>query len=442
MTSWDFFDTLCGRRTGHHPWRLFDAVAGEEYRRVRQAAELASDKTWAGIFRSLQTSTGWSAARIADLEAREWAAELAAAFPIAENVRRVRPGDRIVSDCYFTTDQVRELADRIGIPRSVEIVTSWDGKYSGRWWRSDAAKQADVHVGDNPRSDSAQPRAAGLAAERYAGGQPTRAEQEVDASGRWQVAAAMRAARLQCPHEPGTAEHGLWMSASQANVRFLLLAAAMVRQYVEAARPKRVYFVSRDTLLLRDACRRTIDLEVGTFWASRETLRRPSASFVRYVKSIASDALFVDLHGTGRTVDQFVRQTGVRLAYVFVCGQRKLPAFYPRLVELRGIGTGTAVEVMNYDTGGRVIDVVDGQPVRAPVEYDAAAVEIHRQASMRGVEACMDRPTSVRPEEVTLAAEAIRMGVDRGLLRQHEVQHPESVPTETVARDLRRRIRR
>lgn len=438
MTSWDFFDTLCGRRTGAHPWRLFDWVAGDEYRRLRQAAELASDKTWDGIFTSLQSITGWPAARIADLKAREWEAEKAAAFPIVENVSRVRPGDRIVSDCYFTTPQVRELAERIGIPRTVDVVTSWDAKWTGRWWRSETAAQATLHIGDNARSDHAQARAAGIAAELYTGSRPTRDEAEVDAAGRWQVAAAMRTSRLSGP--PGDAD---WLAASQANVRFLLLAAGIVRRYVEAARPKRVYFVSRDTLLLQQAYAAAWDdLEVGTFWSSRETLQQPSRSYVAYVKSLAGDTLFVDLHGTGRSVREFVSESGVRLAYVFVCGQRSLPAVYPRLVELKGIGTGTAAEVMNYDLEGRVVDVVDGQPVRAAVEYGTEIVARHRAASIAGVTACVEPVDGVRPEEVARAAEAIRTSVSRELLGQHQVRHPEAGQAVSPGPAMRRGIGR
>lgn len=424
MTSWDFFDTLCGRRTGHAPWRLFDWVAGEEYRKLRQLAEAASDKTWPGIFASLQSITGWPAGRIADLQAREWAAEKAAAFPIVENVRRVRPGDRIVSDTYFDKAQVRELADGIGIHRSVEIVVSWNGKWSGRWWRSPAASAASIHVGDNTRSDHALPRGAGLAAELYVGSRPTKDEAEVETSGRWQVAAAMRAARLGNVAEPGTTGHGYWQSASQANVRFLLLAAGLVRGYVEAARPKRVLFVSRDTLLLQRAYAAAYDdLEVGTFWASRETLRNPSQSFREYAADVARGSLFVDLHGTGRSVRDFVAATGVELPYVFVLGQQRLPAVYPRLVNLRGMMTGTAAEVINYDTDGRVIDVVGGKPVRAAVEYDAAIVAQHHAASLAGIDACCERPAGVKPDEVGRAAEAIRSRICRELLRQHQVHH-------------------
>jgi hypothetical protein len=107
MTSWDFFDTLMGRAAGHEPWRVFEAVGGAAYVRIRQEAERRSDKTWAGIFDQVREITGWTAARVEQLKRDEWAAEVAGAFPIAENVARVRPGDRIVSDTYFSTLQVR-----------------------------------------------------------------------------------------------------------------------------------------------------------------------------------------------------------------------------------------------------------------------------------------------------------------------------------------------
>lgn len=443
MTSWDFFDTLCGRRTGHEPWRLFDCVGGEEFRKLRQLAETRSDKTWSGIWRAMAEITSWPSARLAELEAREWQAEREAAFPIAENVRRVAAGDRIVSDCYFSTAQVRELADLIGIPNSVKIVTSWDGKWTGRWWQTPAAREPSVHIGDNHRSDFLKPKSAGIASELYVGSRPTKAESDETARGRWAVAAAMRTARLQGPHEPGSPEARYWVSASQANVRFLLLATNLVRGYVEACRPRRVLFVTRDTLLLQQAYAASYDdLEVGTFYASRETLRRPSPAFVKYVRSVAPATLFVDLHGTGRTVAEFSRQTGIDLAYVFVCGQRRLPALYPRLVTLRGIMTGTAIEVMNYDVEGRVLDVVDGRPARAQIEYDASIVSVHRAATLCGVESCCEPPVGVTPEEVSRAAEDVRVAVCRELLRQHQVEHPPGRPAATAAPVVRRGIRR
>ena len=121
---------------------------------------------------------------------------------------------------------------------------------------------------------------------------------------------------------------------------------------------------------------------------------------------------------------QFATAAGLDLAYVFVSGQRRLQAHAPHLATLHGIGTGTAVEVMNYHTEGRVIDVTAaGEPIRAAVEYDLEAVRFHRAASLLGVAACCRRPEGVTGHEVAAAADAVRRAVPRELLRQHEVEH-------------------
>lgn len=424
MTSWDYFDTLHGRTTGVDPWRVFDLVAGEEYRRLRQIAEAESDKTWPGIFDSLRRITGWSAARVDELREREEAAELACGFPIVENTAQVEAGHRIVSDTYFGEDQVRLMAQRIGLPADLEVVCSWDGKWTGRWWRSQAGKRTTLHVGDNPRSDVAQASSAGVVARRYSRGAWTKGELSLDKAGRWEVAGAARAARLQNPHAAGSDEAAWWDAAAGANVPFLILAAAMVRQYAQAARPERIYFVSRDAILLARAYHTLYGETVGVFHASRETFRKPSRNFMTYVKRLAPGTLFVDLHGTGRTMRQFATEAGIDLAYVFVCGQRRLQSHAPHLATLQGIGTGTAVEVMNYHTEGRVLDVsASGEPVRAAVEYDLEAVRVDQAATLAGVAACCRPPEGVTSRELSAAAEAVRLAVPRHLLRQHEVEH-------------------
>lgn len=423
MTSWDFFDTLMGRAAGYQPWRVFEAVGGPAYVPIRQEAERRSDKTWSGIFSQVRAITGWDAGRVDDLARDEWRAELEGAFPIAENVARVRPGDRIVSDTYFSALQVRELADRIGIPRTVDIVASWDGKHSGRWWRSEMARQADVHVGDNRLSDVSRPQAVGLAAERFSDGNPTLSEQAWERDGLWEIAAAARAARLQNPHPRGSAAAGWWDGAAMANVPFLLTAAALVHQYRATSGADRLAFVSRDSILLARVYQAVYRETVTVFHASRETLRRPSEQFVGYARGVAPGTLFVDLHGTGRTVTEFQRKTGIRLPYVFVCGQRRLASTCRALAMLATVRNGTAVEVMNYHDEGRVIDVVDGQPVRADLEYDPTIVRIHQAATLAGATLCCRRPQGVTAHHVARAAEIVRQAVPDELLRQHQVEH-------------------
>ena len=423
VKSWDFWDTLAGRRTGVDPWRLFDLVGGEDYRRVRQEAERASDKTWPGIFKALQRITGWTAARVAELREAEWQAELDGVFPIAETVRQVGPRDRIVSDTYFDAKQIRRLAARIGLPDTVEVVVSWDGKWTGRYWRSAAARDIERHVGDNARSDVAQARAEGIDAVRYAGGGATATERGLEVAGLWEAAAAARAARLQNPHAPGTDEARWWDGAAGSNVPFILTAAALVREYAAASGAERIAFVSRDAILLGRAYHALYNETVAIFHASRQTLREPSAEFLTYVKRLAPGTLFVDLHGTGRTLRQFFQAADLKLAYVFVCGQARMAAHAPALAKLRGIGAGTAVEVMNYHDEGRVVDVIGGRPVRADLEYDPAPVRVHQAATLAGVRACCRPLRGVTVDHVAGAAEAVRRAVPRELLAQHQVHH-------------------
>jgi hypothetical protein len=420
MTSWDFFDTLLGRACGE-PWRLFEVVGGSAYVPIRQEAERRSDKTFDGIFESLRTLTGWPASRVEELRHAEWAAELDGAFPIAENVARVRPGDRIVSDTYFSEWQIRKLAERIGLPADIELVVSWDAKWTGRWWRTSAAREAALHVGDNARSDHAQPKAAGVKAERYTGGMPTPQEAAWEKAGLWEIAAAARSARLQNPHPRGSDEGRWWDGAAAANVPFLLTAAALVHDFAAIAQPHRLAFVSRDAILLGEIYRRVYGQTVAIFHASRETLRRPSEAFVKYARAMADGGLFVDLHGTGRTVAEFTKRTSVSLPYLFVCGQRRLQAHAHALAVLKTIGTGTAIEVMNYHDEGRVVDVVDGRPVRAPLEYEDRIVRVHRAATLAAI--CCRGPRGVTADHLTKAAAIVQATVPRELLRQHQVEH-------------------
>lgn len=423
MNSWDFFDTLCGRSCGE-PWRLFEAVGGPQYVPLRQEAERRSDKTWAGIFRAFRDLSGWPADRVDRLQADEWQAEVDGAFPIVENASAVQPGDRIVSDSYFSATQIRTLADRIGIPQDVEIVASWDGKWSGRWWRSDAAAEAAIHTGDNQKSDFNEARAAGRKARLYTGGRWTAVETSWLKAGLWEIAGAARAARLQCPHESGSSRAAWWMSAAQGNVPFLLAAAAVVHDYAAAAGAGRLAFVSRDAILLGRVYQAVYGEKVQTFHASRQTLTSPSPAFVRYARGFADGTLLVDLHGTGRTVRAFTRSTGVRLNYAFVCGQRRMPPEAPALALLQGINTGTAIEVANYHDQGRVIDVDDaGRPIRDQVEYDLEVVRVQHEATMAGAALCCRPPVGVQPRHVTEAADVVRRLVPRQLMLQHQVHH-------------------
>lgn len=426
MISWDFFDTLLGRSTGREPWRLFHALAGPEFAKVRCLAEAqAQKKTLDGIYARMAEISGWPAERVADLRRREWELELATAFPIHDNVRQVTRDDVIVSDTYFTEAEVRQLADKIGIPKGTRIVATCGGKHHGWIWEQ--LGTVTRHTGDNRQGDLASPTKHGIAAKLYRAGEWNTTEKEFVRSFP-AAAGAARACRLQCPHDGPAGD--AWR-AQAANVAFLWLAAAAVESYRAEQGFARVLFASRDTILLQRVYAALYEAPSGVLWTSRQTYVHPTPAFVEYVRGeVTPGTVVVDLHGTGRTARQFVERTGVALPFVLVVGlgggRRRKLMHAPSLCESLRVEDGTRIEVQNYDTGGRVLDVRGGTVIRDRVEYDVAPVEIAHAAVAAAVRCAASRAPPPSARELAKAASVSGAAVHRGLRKQHVPFHPDA----------------
>lgn len=430
VTSWDFFDTLLGRSTGREPWRLFDRLGGESWREIRQRAERErAGPGFEAIWKRLQELDACQGL----CSGHEWQLECDAAFPIVENVRRVGPNDVIVSDTYFTEGQVRHLARKIGIPDSVRIFASVDGKWNGWVWKT-IGELPRLHVGDNRKADVESPRKAGIRSEHFRSCEWVSNERKMVAHGFPEAAAAMRTARLQNPYQFGSKEHATWKAQAGGNVGFLWLAAAAVAGHMADVGARRVLFASRDALALgRVFARLYPDIESGPFWGSRQTFRHPSPGFVRYVRDVVDpETMIVDIHGTGSSAAEFRRLTGVSVPLVMVVGlfaaTRRGHMAAAQLCEAKTIRDGEGCEVANYDLAGRVIDVVNGEPVRAEIEFDTTLVEVAHQAIATAIRtACFpcQRPTDrVLSWAAGLAAE----GASRTVWSQHVKHHPTAEP--------------
>lgn len=425
MRSWDFFDTLLGRACGE-PWRVFELMGGEDFKRLRQQAEQKSDKTFEGIYTALKQMTGWSAERVDALREEELAWEKRLAFPISENVMQVRADDYVITDTYFNTAQIRDLADIIKLP-SVEIIATYGGKHHAIVWRDLRRRKLPLrmHTGDNLRADYEQPRRHGFLASFYRSGELTGLEKTLIAAGHWDVAGLARCVRLQNPYIRPDARYMTWNKQAQYNVPFLFLIAATVRGYLEEHNHKKVWFLSRDTCLLERVFKHLYpDFPAETFYASRQTYTRPSASFIEYAVSAAAvpGSLFVDLQGTGTSVATFTAQTGLRMDYLYVAAPRHLMARVPMLYLNNDIGT--TLEVFNYDTRGRVIDVQNGVPIRDRLEYDVDLVEAAHAAVDCALKYVFKPPQVPNETAAQALLSQIKLHAPRELLKQHQVHHP------------------
>ena len=437
MRTWDFFDTLMGRACGE-PWRVFELMGGEEFKRVRQAAEQKSDKTWAGIYRVLQRMTGWSDEKIAATAAEEFEWERKLAFPITANLAQVSPGDMVITDTYFDAAQIRALGDQIGLP-NVTIHASYGDKHHGRIWQDLKARRVPVtlHTGDNKHADYDMARRYSVPAQHYIDGAITTLERGLQNMGHWDVAALSRCVRLQNPYASTDARHMAYKKQASYNVPFLLLIAARLRQYIEEHKHRHVYFVTRDMGLVRKVFTHLYpDVPTDVFYASRQTFFHPTDTFLRYARKCAAtpNALFVDLQGTGRSAKMFQDKHKIQLPYLFCAAPHRLPVHVPVLYRIRS--HGTELEVFNYDTQGRVLDVVDGKPVRANVEYDVNLVEPAHKAVDTLLPYIFQPPTTPKDEMMQQVFYYNRYALS-ALVQQHVVEHKKLDPADPDAREER-----
>lgn len=204
VNSFDFFDTLAGRYEYDiaAPFRHMGRLTGNpHWLQVRQNAERVAGCDLNRIYDVLVRSGALQPSDAVRLHELEVAVELENLFPIAENVQKVRPGDWIVSDTYYSEPELRRLIRAIGIDDSVvHVWASGADKHTGFFWRRKAREfRITQHLGDNWHADVEMARRFGIAACHFAHGVLNDHERKLAEAGFQDLAAFQRMLRLVIP---------------------------------------------------------------------------------------------------------------------------------------------------------------------------------------------------------------------------------------------------
>jgi hypothetical protein len=227
-------------------------------------------------------------------------------FPIAENVKRVEPGDILVSD-YYDEPLLRSIVPAItGLCN--RLIVSEDGKLSGRVWSMLRNLGVTEHLGDNPNSDVESPQAHGIRGSLSIASKFTDAEQSLNDIGFVGLARCIREARL-IRHSDTL--RNLELSQTQINFPALFIASVILQR---DHRHDRLLMSSRDCFLWHRLQEFVRDLhadsyEVIYFKTSRLARVFPSRSYTRYVENHLPAAI-VDVYGTGWSLSRFLQNLG------------------------------------------------------------------------------------------------------------------------------------
>ena len=319
--SFDVFDTLL-ERPFVRPSHLFTHVARRcpptglvaklvPYRGLRMAAEFltrclhpgAEDITMAAIFRVL----GWVVPNAQALQQAELDAEFRLCRPRPREIERFHDleaaGCRpvVISDMYLPADFIQAMLAHHWLSPSAVYVSSQEGlrKGTGHLFERVCALEgvppaAWVHVGDNPVSDQAQPRALGMQVIAVTPPHPGRVQPGLLGS----VVAAL-AARQESP--------GPWRSLGAEAVGPMVLAyARFVAERVRVHQPARVFFLGRDGYLTKSCFERLCPgVSTGYLELSRRALLLPS------FHDLDPNMEYLLFEGMALTVADFFRRIGV-----------------------------------------------------------------------------------------------------------------------------------
>lgn len=288
-SSWDFWDTLVGRRL-IKPTDIFSIIeqqmslpgfAEQRIRAEKISRAGVKETNLERIYRFLDLPEDLKNSAM-ELELQ---LEYRLSFPILANTQCFRSEDIVISDMYLSKNEILKICNRCKIPVNPDnlYVSSEVGetKSSGDLYKH-ILNQRPIqnHIGDNKISDVRKPQKLGIRSSHFKDGAFTTSTEEywhnLDFHGKI-IAGAIRAGRL-------SYKHGYHKKRWEINTQIVApLLIAFCEFIIESAIRKQInklYFLSRDGQILKKISERIIefkklDIKCIYLYTSRQAIHIP-----------------------------------------------------------------------------------------------------------------------------------------------------------------------
>lgn len=269
----------------------------------------------------------------------EFELELKRTFPIKENVEKIKDCV-LISDTYFTKDQLVQLLNNCGISGYKDINCGYALKSSGIIWRHLSGK-IESHTGDNKESDYSIPTSYKINCTHYTGSEFTSNESWADTHGYPYLARLMRMTRL-------TGSGPINLEQSNVNLPILVLFSNYLKDV------NKVLFTLRDCDYLQKVHSARFGQQKA-FISSRVLYTYPTKSYITYCKKQYKDEpLIVDLQGTGKScIEFFTKNLKKKPNYLTLINSDLNNEHDIKYLYHRNQGLSDYVERVNYVPYGR-----------------------------------------------------------------------------------------
>ena len=375
--SFDIFDTLLARRVDN----IFDVVEKEfpypNFKSIREKYFGTIEQIYLQMEKEIEPSICKS---LMDFEIQK---EIENTYLIIPNYNKVKDGDILVSDMYYTEPILRKILESAGFKKEVTIYVTPNGKASGTIW-SIILKNHSIgyHFGDNPHSDIKTAKSYGINTYLSTLHSFTKIENLLKGLQYSKLSFLLREFRHRNPYPYNSIEFKLYNDQAVYNIPMLISVSIIINNYMSAENRTTLLCQTRDgcflehifsTLYPKYICKR---LE-----SSRHMNKNANAEYKEYLKSMYdhSTCMLFDLDGSMKSGRELYKEIfGIYPRVYLVQYYTENAPIYDGL-SFSFIDKYTILNTFNVDTVGSLIDYKNGEFIRKTPNYSIYYANIFKQ---------------------------------------------------------------
>ena len=376
--SFDIFDTILGRRVEN----IFDVVENEfpypNFKKIRESCFGTIDDIYSQMQNYIEPEI---CKKLLEFEIQK---EIENTYLIINNYNKVKNGDILVSDMYYTEAILRKILESAGFDKKVTIYVTPNGKYLGTIWNIVLQNHIiEYHLGDNIHSDVNMPAKYGIKTYHSNIHEYTSIERFFSSYGYLNFAFLLKEFRHKNPYPSSSIEFKLYNDQASYNIPILILISAILNDYMSKENRTTLLCQSRDGCLLEHifpaiypnyTCKR---LET-----SRHMNRNATSEYKEYLKSMYdhSSCILFDLDGSMRSGRHLYQELfGVYpRVYIFQYYTHEDAPIYEGL-SYTVKDVYASLNSFNADVVGPLIDYKDGKVIRSSLNYSFEHANIFKQ---------------------------------------------------------------
>jgi hypothetical protein len=364
MNSYDVFDTLIARRFVNNDPILLSIQQITQIPNFAEQRKMSDDGTRSlyQIYEDLANKGVIKSEQLMNFYKLETELEKSHTFGIKENIKKVRDGDLLISDMYFSGADILQLVRFAGCDKQVTIYQSNSDKRTGVLWdRLKDKNLIDVHLGDNIISDVENPRARGIRADHYIDAiQLTGVEQVLHKNKMDLLACLIREVRLKRNEE----EYNFFAPSNQLNLPLLVICSELL---FRRHKSKKIVFLGRDCQLLYKIYNAFYENAYYIPFSRKIAYAQPTEASAYLKAHMPPNSVLIDMSSTGATWEKICKVYPFDIEVViysdlfhYTKEKPVLPNSFSWIFKNSDMGqTNEMVEVFNCGDHGVIEEVID-----------------------------------------------------------------------------------